>query len=174
MKVITCTDKERSNRVLDLSETLSAAATTDDAWKAYREALTGIGGKSVVYGFFPKNLGRSLASEIVALSSHPEEFNRLYLEEGYIDHDPFAKYVMVEEERSISWADPRAEKFSSRRSEFFTNSLKDFGMEFGITIPLRDGTGAKLGGTGISLDAPSAREAESALAFLGPQFEEAA
>ena len=110
--------------MLGLSELFSKTETTEEAWGAYQGALADLGGKSVVYGFFPKNLGRSLSSEIVALSSHPEEFNRLYLEEGYIDHDPFAKYVMIEEERPIFWNDPRAGMFKSRRSEFFTSSLR--------------------------------------------------
>jgi DNA-binding CsgD family transcriptional regulator len=158
LRRITHIDQVKVNSVLDLSERLAKAATIDLAWSVYSDALAKLGAKSAVYGFFPKTLGKSLSSEVVAMSSHPEEFNRLYLDEGYIDHDPFAMYAMTEEHRPISWGDPRANRFRSEKSDFFQNSLKDFGMDYGVTVPVRDASGLKLGGTGVCFEASNAKE----------------
>lgn len=174
MKRITFIDRRKTNQILDFSEKLTKAATVDLAWSLYSDALAKLGAKSAVYGFFPKTVGRSLSSEVVAMSSHPEEFNRLYLDEGYIDHDPFAQYAMNEDQRPISWCDPRASKFRTAKSDFFQNSMKDFGMDYGVTIPVRDASGFKLGGTGISFDATSEKQGEIIVAEATPLVENAA
>lgn len=108
------------------------------------------------------------------MSSHPEEFNKLYLDEGYIDHDPFAEYVMNEDQRPISWRDPRAKKIRTEKSDFFQNSLKDFGMSYGVTIPVRDASNWKLGGTGVSFEASSNKDGDEIVAHATPLVESAA
>ena len=165
MKRITFINSERTNRVLDFSEKLTNAATVDLAWSLYSNALAQLGAKSAVYGFFPKTVGRSIASEVVAMSSHPEEFNTLYLDQGYIDHDPFAQYALTEDQRPISWQDPRAGKYRTEKSEFFQNSLRDFGMDYGVTIPVRDASNWKLGGTGVCFEASNDKEGDEIVAL---------
>ncbi|WP_052261515.1 helix-turn-helix transcriptional regulator [Ruegeria sp. ANG-S4] len=174
MNRLTFIDRERSNRLLDFSEKLTNAATVDLAWSHYSDALAQLGAKSAVYGFFPKTVGRSIASEVVAMSSHSEEFNRLYLDEGYIDHDPFAQYALTEDQRPISWRDPRAKKFQTKKSDFFQNSMKDFGMDYGITIPVRDASNWKLGGTGVCFEACSEQQGDEIVARATPFVESAA
>lgn len=174
MKRLTFIDSERTNRVLDFSEKLTNAATVDLAWSLYSNALAQLGAKSAVYGFFPKTVGRSIASEVVAMSSHPEEFNTLYLDQGYIDHDPFAQYALTEDQRPISWQDPRAGKYRTEKSEFFQNSLRDFGMDYGITIPVRDASNWKLGGTGVCFEASNDKEGDEIVARATPFVESAA
>ncbi len=174
MNRITFIDKERTNRLLDFSEKLTNAATVDLAWSLYSDALAKLGAKSAVYGFFPKTVGRSIASEVVAMSSHREEFNELYLDEGYIDHDPFAQYAMTEDHRPISWRDPRAKQFQTEKSEFFQNAMIDFGMNYGITIPVRDASNWKLGGTGVCFEAGSDKEGDEIVARVTPLVESAA
>ena len=174
MKKITSTDTARSNRMMGLSDDLGAASTVEQAWSVYSNLMESFGAKSAVYGFFPKTVGRSLSSEVIAMSSHPDEFNRLYLEEGYIDHDPFAQYVMVEDEKSIAWSDPRADRFRSAKSDLFRNAMRDFGVSVGLTIPVRDDTGWRLGGTGISFDFADDLAGAKSLAAITPKVEEAA
>ncbi|NOD64422.1 MULTISPECIES: LuxR family transcriptional regulator [unclassified Ruegeria] len=171
MKRITYIDKERTSNLLEFSEKLSNAATVDLAWSHYSDTLSQLGVKSAVYGFFPKTVGRSIASEVVAMSSHVEEFNKLYLDEGYIDHDPFAQYALTEDYRPISWRDPRAKKYQTEKSDFFLNSLKEFGMAYGITVPVRDASNWKLGGTGVCFDAENDKEGDKIVARATPLIE---
>lgn len=174
MKRITFIDRRKTNRILDFSEKLAAAATVELAWSVYAASVERLGGKSVAYGFFPKTIGRSLSSEIVSLSSHSEEFNRLYFEEGYIDHDPYAHYCMLEEHKTLPWGDPRADKFKTSRSSVVEHLMKGCGIEYGVTIPLRDAAGVKLGGTGIALDVSEASSSEALLKANLPLIENAA
>lgn len=174
MNRITFIDSEAANRQIDFAEKLANAATVELAWSIYSEALSKLGAKSAVYGFFPKTVGRSIAAEVVALSSHPKEFNTLYLDQGFIDHDPFAQYAMTEDQRPISWDDPRAGKFRTEKSDYFLNSLKDVGMEYGVTIPLRDASGWKLGGTGICFDAKTSKEGSKIVEQATPLVESVA
>jgi DNA-binding CsgD family transcriptional regulator len=108
------------------------------------------------------------------MSSHPEEFNSRYLDQGYIDHDPFGQYAMTEDQRPISWQDPRAGKYRTEKSEFFQNSLRDFGMDYGVTIPVRDASNWKLGGTGVCFEASNDKEGDEIVARATPFVESAA
>lgn len=153
-----------SNFDQDFSALLASATSPEDAWGLFNTQLRHLGAKSAIYGFFPDPRVRSLSAEIRAFSSHPDEFSDFYLKQGFIDHDPLAIYCIMEEQRALVWGAPEAEAYATAKSHLVANASREFGLEFGITLPVRDASANRLGGFGIAFEATSEGERDDILA----------
>lgn len=152
------------NCLRDFSETLACAETPEAAWMAFDAQLSDLGGASAIYGFCSHSRGQPLSAQVRAFSSHPEAFLRLYLEEGFIDHDPLAHYCMVEERKALVWGHPRAKRYATPKTPLIERAQLEAGMKYGITIPLRDASAQRLGGIGIALDVGTEKARDDLLA----------
>lgn len=163
--------KSLPNSVRDFSEALSRIESPEAAWTAFDAHVRDLGGASAIYGFFSDPRGQPLSAQIRAFSSHPEEFSRLYLQEGFIDHDPLAHYCMVEERKALVWGDVRAEHYATPKTHIVAHAQIDVGMKYGITMPLRDASARRLGGIGIALDVDCEKARDDLLAGNQKTFE---
>jgi len=141
--------------LIEFSEAMSKAETPDAAWNLFSAQLRKQGAKSTIYGFFPKQIAGNLSREITAFSNHPSEFSELYIDRGLIDHDPLARYCMLAERKTLLWNDRRVENYATTLSQKVAAASADFGLLFGLTIPVSDAGGLRLGGTGIAIDTTS-------------------
>ncbi len=144
--------------------------------------LKSFGAKSAVYAMLPGNDPAPSAIETTANNlaqahaffSYPTEYAGAYMVEELIDHDPFARFCATAEGGAMGWHDPRAAQYATERSRDVLSLAADFGLQYGISVPLRDGSGASVGGIGVALDLTSEREADDALRAHGRDIELAA
>lgn len=171
-----------NNKLLDFAETQSTMTAPEAAFMLLDTELQSFGAKGAVYGMLPAVVDPSAETSpesgnlahAHAFFSYPEEYAGAYMAEELIDDDPFARFCATTEGRAMGWHDPRAAQFATNRSKSVLSLAADFGLQYGISVPLRDGSGQAVGGIGVALDLKNEREAQDALRAHGRDIELAA
>lgn len=171
-----------NNRLLDFSEAQAALTAPEAAFTLLDTELKSFGAKSAVYGMMPTQTGALQAEQTSpknlaqahAFFSYPEEYAGAYMMNALIDHDPFARFCATTEGGAMGWHDPQAALFKTERSSEVLSMAADFGLQHGISVPLRDGSGTTVGGLGVALDLNNERDAEEVLQAHGRDIELAA
>ncbi len=165
-----------NNRLLDFAQAQSAQTASEAAFMLLNTELNALGAKGAVYGILPTppcdaktarvsaqpNVSGAL-TQAHTFFSYPEEYARAYMENGLIKDDPFARFCATNEKGLMAWHDPQAELYATQGSVNMLTMAADFGLEYGASIPLRDGTGMAAGGIGVALDVTSQRDADELL-----------
>lgn len=123
-------------KILDVIDRIEAQDDALDTFNVFRSFTQHLGGTSLVVGKIVNPIieGQSLTS--FGFSDWPEEWQKRYIEENYVFHDPICKFALTTFE-TFEWitAYEMASEFEKRILE---EGLK-YSSPFGIAIPIRAG-----------------------------------
>lgn len=146
---------------LDFADRLQHAGSLDASWRELLRTIRDIGFESVLYGFAPApHPNTPISQEFMYLSTHPAGFLARYDEAGHMDHDLAVMHCFVSEE-PLRWRDQRYLDRATPRQMQVIDEAWDFGIQNGVSLPLRDGNPLSIGGIGINAGTMPAREFEA-------------
>nr|WP_153215953.1 LuxR family transcriptional regulator [Tritonibacter litoralis] len=165
---------------MDFADAQNSLTAPEAAFTLLDTELKTFGAKSAVYGMLPapsvpgaEQVSNTL-NQAHTFFSYPEEYAGHYMVDELIGDDPFARFCATTEGGAMGWHDPRAAAFATQRSKQVLSLAADFGLQYGMSVPLRDGSGQAVGGIGVALDLNSTREADDTLRAYGHDIEMAA
>lgn len=152
---------------LDFVETLRAQTSFDALWRVFNDHLRSHGVSRVIYAQTPAVRSRTISQEMLYRSTFPADFTHLYAEKGMIDHDPRAHYCDSGAEAPLYWAHPDARLDADPETREVLDLCEDFGVNFGLTLPLKGASALNRSGAGLAFSARSGDEAADILATSG-------
>ncbi len=142
----------------DFAEALRSAPDLESCQGCLAKALREYGIETFMYGFIPHaHPTRNSAAHAIALSFHPQDFMSHYHERGLQQHDPSIFYCL-NETQPFRWMDPRINARLTARQLQVGLDAHDFGLQNGLTIPLRGVTPFDRGGIGLNAGRIPAKE----------------
>lgn len=143
---------EFSAPLLSFVERIQSATTVDQAWGAFNEVTGQLGFKSCTYGFWMPQESEDLKQRMILLSRHRPDWAARYTQKGYAEHDPAVNHCRFYDDRCMLWGDARDATIRTPLSAAFDAEAGEFGLRCGITFPLRDATGLRIGGVGFAAE----------------------
>ncbi|WP_414897901.1 autoinducer binding domain-containing protein [Rhodovulum sp. YEN HP10] len=152
---------------LDFAETLRAQTSFDALWRVFNDHLRGHGVSHVIYAQTPAVRSRTISQEMLYRSTFPAGFTHRYAEEGMIDHDPRAIHCATGGEEPIYWDRPGNRIETDPGTREVMQLCSDFGVNFGLTLPLAGASPLNRSGAGLCFAADTSGEAADILAASG-------
>ncbi|MBL3576713.1 LuxR family transcriptional regulator [Rhodovulum sp. BSW8] len=149
---------------LDFAGTLRAQRSFDAAWLVFNDHLRAHGVSHALYAQLPSVRVRSISREMIYHATYPEGFTRRYASEGMIDHDPRAHYCESDAEAPLYWNRPGDTLAADPEARDVLGLCEDFGLAFGMTLPLKGRSRLNRSGMGLAFDARTLAQAEEILA----------
>lgn len=124
------------SKILDVIDDLEAQDNAENTFNIFRSFTQSLGGTSLLVGRIVNPIieGQSLAT--FGFTDWPEEWQKRYIEENYIFHDPVCKFALTTSQ-TFEW-----ETAYELASEFGKRILEEgqkYSSPFGIAIPIRAG-----------------------------------
>lgn len=126
----------RIREILAVIDDIEAQNNAHDTFNVFRSFTQSLGGTSLVVGKIVNPIieGQSLTS--FGFSDWPEEWQKRYIEENYVFHDPICKFALTTFD-TFEW-----ETAYEMASDFEKRVLEEgqkYSSPFGIAIPIRAG-----------------------------------
>ena len=135
---------------VDVHQKFSATKTIDELWSVYKNVLDEYGFTSVMYCV--SHAGVTMTEDGVESTwykcDHPDEYRVYFDEEFHIEDDPSALHCITEVDPYL-WNDRVRFEQQNEKQKRFMRESGEFGMQMGVTLPLRFGV-TGVGGMGLN------------------------